>query len=132
MPQDRPISLRQIGANCALAVLTASGAGNARLPNPKPLVIALSFCRVPWSVGSYKTASIFSKSTKNLDMYLSVDSQGPLASRYCYFYTRFGKILQNFLQNLCLQAIVHHIRVVSSFSLLENLVGRIKKSDSMS
>ena len=72
---------------------TASGAGNATLPNPKPLVIALNFCRVPCSVGSYKTASIFSKTTKNLDMYLSVDSQGPLASRYCYFYTRFGKTL---------------------------------------
>ena len=31
MPQDRPINLSQISANCALAVPTASGAENAIL-----------------------------------------------------------------------------------------------------
>jgi len=60
-------------------------------------------------VVSCRIASIFSETSRNLDMYLSVDNLRYRLESGC-FYRHFRNILGNFLQDVCLQTAIHRIR----------------------
>jgi len=76
--------------------------------NPKPSVIALNFCRLWWMVVSCRITSIFSETSRNLDVHLSVENLGLLPECGC-FNTHFRNILEYFLLDVYLQAVVHRI-----------------------
>src|SRR5207253_9701697 len=68
----------------------------------------LSFCRLRWIVVSCRIASVFNATSRNLGMYLSVDSLRWLPQ--CrFFYLHFRNVFRNLFQDVCLENTIHRI-----------------------